>query len=205
MWSIGNEWNYNGLYVHMGYNECIARIKQVAQIVKQHDPDHPVSSIYGDLGRFGHAAHALASSIDVFGINVYRGIDFGNLFDAYAGISGKPMYLGEYGADAYNAIIGREDQASQAAATAALTAQIMKRSSVHPGGICMGGFIFELVDEHWKDDSGSPWDQDVGGVAPGAGPYPDMVFNEEWWGLMTIDRVPRLAFTVYSKLPIPGR
>jgi len=135
--------------------------------------------------------------------NVYRGIEFGDFFDVYASKSAKPMFLGEYGGDAFNAWSGREDQAAQAAATAVLTAQIIKRTSLKPGGVCLGGFVFELADEWWKDEDGSPWNQDVGGVAPGAGPHPDMTFNEEWWGLTTIDRVPRLAYTVYSKLPLP--
>jgi len=41
-------------------------------------------------------------------------------------------------------------------------------------------------------------------VPPGAGPYPDSVFNEEWWGLVKIDRTPRKAFAAFRDVAVPG-
>ncbi|CAE7197039.1 GUSB [Symbiodinium natans] len=73
MWSIGNEWNYNGLYVGMSFFDCIAKIRDVAEVVRQLDTDHPISSIYGDTGKLDQASEALPE-IDVWGINAYRGI-----------------------------------------------------------------------------------------------------------------------------------
>merc|ERR1712176_1627338 len=139
------------------------------------------------------------------GLNVYSGIGFYGLFDEYAGISGKPMFFGEYGADAYNANpdVRREDQDAQAEATTALTNEINSRSTVRQGGVCIGGFVFEFNDEWWKDGAGSPWEHDVGGIAPGGGPHPDRTFNEEWWGLVDIDRNPRRAFQAYARIAIP--
>jgi len=130
-------------------------------------------------------------------------IGFGDLFDAYAARSGKPMFFGEYGADAFNANIGREDQGAQARATTELTQEIVRRSAVRPNGICLGGFVFEFADEWWKDGKGSPAKHDNGGVAPGGGPYPDMTFNEEWWGLVTVDRATRKAFEAYAAVGLP--
>jgi len=40
---------------------------------------------------------------------VQGGISFGNLFDDFAGQTSKPLFLGEYGADAFNAETFGED------------------------------------------------------------------------------------------------
>mmetsp|Transcript_30172 Transcript_30172/g.71231 ORF Transcript_30172/g.71231 Transcript_30172/m.71231 type:complete len:342 (+) Transcript_30172:2-1027(+) len=201
MWTIGNEWNYNGLYVEMSSSASMSRVADVARLVKANDNTRPVASIYGEVP----SQHVIDSlrDIDVWGINVYRGIGFGDVFEKYAGRSGKPLFLGEYGADAYNANTRSEDQAAQAKATRELTEEVMRRSSVRAGGTCFGAFIFEFADEWWKDGSGSRSVHDVGGVAPGGGPYPDFTFNEEWWGLVDINRNPRQAFDAYAAVPLP--
>mmetsp|Transcript_150723 Transcript_150723/g.420140 ORF Transcript_150723/g.420140 Transcript_150723/m.420140 type:complete len:581 (-) Transcript_150723:534-2276(-) len=198
MWVVGNEWNYNGLYVGMSHDAAVARILDVVKLIKQHDADHPVSTIYGEIP----SASTLSSlnEIDVWGTNVYRGISFGNLFDVWASRSSKPMYLGEYGADAWDAKGQGENQNAQALATTSLTEEIVKQSSTRAGGVCSGGMIFEFNDEWWKDDQGSRWQHDVGGHAPGGGPYPDYTFNEEWWGLVDIERTPRQAYYAYQRV-----
>merc|ERR1719343_1763055 len=93
--------------------------------------------------------------VDLWGINKYSGLTFGNLFPAWASLSQKPMFLGEFGADAYNAKTRQVDEASQAKATSLLTQQIVEASAVR-GGVCVGGLIFELSDEWWKDGQGNP-------------------------------------------------
>jgi len=202
MWSIGNEWNYNGLYTGMGLWDAAARLQEVASVIKQHDNAHPVACIFGELHNL-KAVDARMPGVDVWGVNAYRGISFGGLFDGYAGLVSKPLFLGEYGADAFNAKIGREDQQAQAKATAALTREIVSHSSL-TGGVCIGGFVFELADEWWKDGEGSSRVHDIGGTAPGSGPYPDMTFNEEWWGLADIDRAQRAALRALSEIGTPA-
>jgi len=202
MWTIGNEWNYNGLYVGMGFWESVARLEEAASLIKRNDAAHPLGCIYGELAGLQDAAARL-TDVDVWGINAYRGISFGDMFDVYAGLSAKPLFLGEYGADAWNAKVSREDQESQAKATKALTEEIVQHSSI-TGGVCMGGFVFELADEWWKDGDGDVFKHDTGGDAPGGGPYPDATFNEEWWGLVDIDRNPRAAFRALADVGIPG-
>ena len=139
--------------------------------------------------------------IDIWGINAYRGIDHRELFDAWAAASDKPMYLGEYGADAWDSRgSGQLNLEAQAEATRELTVQIMDRYTGREGGVASGGFIFEWADEWWKDASGSPDVQDTGGAAPGGGPHPDQVFNEEFWGIVDIERNPRPAYEVLREL-----
>ena len=199
MWAVGNEWNYNGLYVGLSFEEARERVRQVVDVIKTVDQYmHPVTTIFGEVPD-AYTVQVLAN-VDVWGLNVYNGISFGNRFDAYAAVSSKPMYFGEYGADAWNTNIGAEDQASQAQATTALTQEIVAHSTVY-GGVCMGGFIFEWADEWWK--AGNEFDHDTGGIAPGGGPYPDQTFNEEWWGLVDIDRNPRQAYYAYQAVVTP--
>merc|ERR1719450_1559576 len=157
---------------------------------------HPIASVYGELPSVETIARL--PEVQVWGINYYDMDSFSDLFDRWSARSSLPMFLGEYGADAYNALTGGIDEAAHAHATRRLTTEILDRSSVRAGGVCAGGLIFELTDEWWKDDAGSPHAQDIGGIAPGGGPYPDRTFNEEWWGLLTINRIPREAYRAYA-------
>jgi len=200
MWSVGNEWNYNGCYMGLGYWDCLARVREVVRLVKSLDSRHPVASVYGELPK----AHELRelSDVDVWGINFYDELSFSDLFERWEALSSKPMFLGEYGADAYDGLAGREDPGAQAHATAVLSQEIVTHSSIS-GGVCLGGIIFEFADEWWKDAHGSPSEHNVGGIAPGGGPHPDRIFNEEWWGLVELDRTPRQAYWAYAGVEAP--
>jgi len=200
MWSVGNEWNYNGFYVGLDFDASAARVNEVAQRIKSLDPDTPVATIYGELPGSGLVDQL--DHIDIWRVNVYRGISFGDLFDQWQGIADKPMFIGEYGADAYNANddgsgtpIGYDPE-SQNLAVVALTQEIAD-NLVFEGALgnqrgVLGGLFFEWADEWWK--AGNPDQHDVGGTAPGGGPYPDGTFNEEYWGIVDIDRNPRCGF-----------
>lgn len=201
MWVIGNEWNYNGMYIGLPFESARDLVRQAVDLIKQNDKDHPVSTIHGEIPE--PETLEVLSGVDVWGINKYSGIDFGSLFDDWGKISSKPMYLGEYGADVYDSKHKRLDEADQAMATTVLSGQITQASSVN-GGVCIGGIIFELADELWKDISGSPSVHDVGGVSPGSGPFPDFTFNEEWWGLLQYNGTPRKAYEAYKQVVIPG-
>ena len=199
MWAIGNEWNYNFLYYDMSLIEARERINEVAAAIKEVDRTHPVTTIYGYLP----SSFTIQSmpDIDIWGLNVYSGITFGNLFQDWARLSDKPMYLAEYGADSWNANIGALDEESQAEATRTLTQIIINESSgSYPENRSIGGTIFSFNDEWWKDSSGSLDTQDTGGFAPGGGPYPDNTFNEEYWGIVDIDRNPRQAYYALQEL-----
>jgi len=202
MWVIGNEWNYNGIYSGLTLWESVRKLNDAAKFIKQNDNEHPVSTIFGEVP----PAEVLKAmpDIDIWGLNSYRGISHGNLFDTFAKRSNLPFYLGEYGADAHNANGAFEDEVSQGKATEQLTREINDRSAAI-GGDVLGGFLFEFNDEWWKDSTGKgPWVHDVGGIAPGGGPYPDMTFNEEFWGIVDIDRKPRVAFSTYAAMPNPA-
>jgi hypothetical protein len=192
LWLLGNEWNYNGLYVDLAQDVALARLNEAAALVRAADVNHPLATVYGELP--SSEIVAAMPLIDLWGINAYRGISFGALFDDWAARSDKAMFLAEYGADAYNANSAQYDPMSQAEAVSALTLELATNGSAFGAGPCAGGTLFEWADEWWKDASGSPDAQEVGGIAPGGGPYPDSTFNEEWWGVVDIDRNPRPAY-----------
>lgn len=188
-WLVGNEWNYNLLYDSADtIEEAVTALEAAAAHIQTLD-DRPVVTVYGGLPDASTIADL--PSVDIWGLNVYSGISFFGLFSEWEALSTKPMFLAEYGADAYNANLGQVDTASQATATRELTQEILD-NDVQNGGVAFGGTIFEWNDEWWK--AGNPSQQDTGGIAPGGGPYPDATFNEEFWGLVDIDRNLRPAY-----------
>jgi len=199
MWVLGNEWNYNGLYVGSSHADSLARLNEAAARILAIDDTHPIVTVYGEIPS-AQTVDAMPL-IDVWGINAYRGLSFGDLFDKFAAVSDKPMFLAEYGADAYDATMDAVNLAAQAQATGALAQEILDEAPAPGGdGQCLGGTIFEWADEWWKDGDGSLSAQEPGGIAPGGGPHPDQTFNEEWWGVVDIDRNPRPAYDALKAL-----
>lgn len=206
MWVIGNEWNYNGCYKGISHAACLSYIREAAVIAKQHDPQHPVATIYGRLPK--PEIIEQLPMIDVWGTNYYHGLVFhdeglggtGDLFLEWAKLSERPLFIGEYGADAWDSLRAREDGMSQARAVAMLTEDIVEHSTLS-NGVCIGGFVFEWNDEWWK--AGHPWVHNAVGFDWGGGPYPDFRYNEEWWGLVDIDRNAREAYYAYKEVEVP--
>ena len=61
--------------------------------------------------------------------------------------------------------------------------------------------MFEFNDEWWKSSDGSPFVHDTTGYYADWNPaaYPDSFANEEWFGIVTIDRDRRdVYFTLKS-------
>lgn len=199
MWCLGNEWNYNGLYVGDSLNQSTKKINEAAALIKAMDSVHPITTVYGNIPS-GTTIKQMPD-IDIWGLNVYSGLSFGSTFSSWSRRTDKPMYMAEYGADAWNARTDSLDLEAQAEATQVLTLSLMDYSSVdNPEGVCLGGTIFEFADEWWKDNNGTPDVQDAGGIAPGGGPHPDNTFNEEYWGIVDIDRNPRPAYEVLKEI-----
>jgi len=194
MWVVGNEWNYNKLYSPLSPAEVEARIGEVARLIKERDKVHPVATIHGELPS-ERTLHAL-TDIDIWGINTYRGSSFGKLFSQWTELSSKPMFVGEYGLDAY------QKEQRQADVVAALTREIVAQSSSLPSqGACFGGFVFEWADEWWKNPQGSPLEHDINTGAGEGGPHP---FHEEWFGLVDIDRNPRPSYWRFAAEATPA-
>ena len=220
-WAIGNEWNINlfhGKFQTLG--EAAAFCESVAALIKTLDTAHPVVSVYGELELEGvsletsaQIVNSLCPTVDIWGLNCYRGDNFGDLFEKWSSIASKPMVLTEFGADSYYTttlnypISGYEDESKQANFIANQLADIAPElSAIYPAtGCCLGGTVFEFSDEWWKvkaEDGGSMVLQDNGGFFTTSwNPYaqPDGCANEEYFGLFRIDRRPKKAVELLAE------
>jgi hypothetical protein len=221
MWAIGNEWNISTNLYHGKFStidEAAVATQSAAQLIKSLDTSHPVASIYGEieilpdqpLSKTQEIVNSVCTDVDIWGLNIYRGDNFGSLFSEWASISNKPMFLSEFGADSYLStvwypVVGYEDKTSQANYLRAQWTDIVSELSYFdPAKVCLGGTVFEYNDEWWKvlaQDGGSPNVQDNGGFETSwnTTAQPDGFANEEYFGIVTIDRTFKEAYTVLQQ------
>ena len=91
----------------------------------------------------------------------------------------------------FNSNSNSENEAEQAQATEIILNKIIENSD-----LCIGVTLFEFCDEWWK--AGNPNQQDIGGFS-NAIPY-DSFANEEYWGIVTRDRVPKQSYYVVQEI-----
>ena len=165
-------------------------------MIHQTDPSHPVTTAHGELP--DDSALASCPNVDVWGMNVYRWDHPEDVFSEWAAVSPKPMYLAEAGADSYMtaAGLGYEQGPSQKAQADA-NGKILDSVFSHQD-ICSGVALFSFSDEWWK--AGSPDTQDAGDEAAWSGGVPyDGAANEDYWGMVDIDRNKKLTFAVIKE------
>lgn len=216
-WEIGNEWNNNLFYSTekggsgvdekvLSIKECASLVRNIASFIKSQDKNHPVSTVLGDLPEgLKSEVKDIMPYVDLCAINVYAGLTLGDRLERWKKWSDKPLYLGECGADAFNQITNSYDPADQAKATRSIMTEVMNNlSAKNKNNVLVGACLFEWNDEWWKDPKGSPDTHTTGGFkVDNGGPYPDHFFNEEWFGVVTIDREPRPAYFVLKELFVP--
>ena len=193
MWELGNEYNYNPQWFGGEINNWYKSMEFVAQIIQLEDPSRLVSSAHGDLPDMD--ALNIAPSIQVWGMNVYRWDQPQSIFEEWEAISDKPMYFAELGADSYmtksteNYKKG-ENQLAQADANRIILEKVLSNNDKN-----IGSFIFQFTDGLWK--AGNPKKQDTGGSAPNSDGTPyDGTANEEYWGIVDINRNKKITFDV---------
>jgi hypothetical protein len=193
MWELGNEYNYNPQWFGGDINNWYKAMELVSQIIQIEDPDRLVSSAHGDLP--SKDALNIASSIQVWGMNVYRWDKPASIFSEWQAISDKPMYFAELGADSYmtkatNKYTKGINEQAQADANEIILNEVLSNYDKN-----IGSFVFQFTDGLWK--AGNPSKQDTGGSAPNSDGTPyDGTANEEYWGIVDINRNKKITFDV---------
>ena len=206
---VGEQHRAKAVYLYSMFEEAM-------KAVHEEDPDHPVGIVNGDVQYIDLIAE-LCPSLDIFGSNVYRGWKF---YDSlYADVQeklGKPVVFTECGADAFNALTGKEDQWAQL--------QYFKTQweEVYQMGYgkgkfqnVLGAFLFEWVDEWWKIYQWKDLEiHNDKGTWANSGYSLDFKegtnnMDEEWFGLcaqsrITVNgvnkRIPRAAYYFFCDL-----
>jgi beta-galactosidase len=238
MWILGNENNYSCLgRVNAWSSEEIdkepdpikrnaARYKiyysflnELAAEIHKIDYNHPVALGNGELVGL-EFAKLFAPDMDLVACIIYRGKTFGNLFNSLKMTYDKPVLIAEFGADAYDAFLKKEDQNIQAFFLESQWRQIFENlaNNKEGAGNCIGGTMFEWTDEWWKHDESNPenWKvHDTISTWSNGSYYFDIKaegnknMNEEWFGIVALSeqlenginkRVPRKAYYVIREL-----
>lgn len=196
IWELGNEYNYHPEWFGGDIQNWYNALSQATDQIHDIDQNHPVATAHGDMPD----KQALASNpnIDIWGLNVYRWDQPQSVFKEWQTVSDKPVYLSEAGADSYMKISKAgfkqgENQRAQAVANAKIIDAVFDRSDV-----ASGIFIFSFTDGLWK--AGNPDQQDIGGWAPNSSGVPyDGAPNEEYWGIVDINRNKKETFEVIKE------
>ena len=203
MYLLGNENNY-GLFWQGAETENIPvenRKSTIAAIhlyqlfneaaisMKAIDNNCPIAICNGDLMYLDIIAKE-CKDVDILGVNIYRGISFGEAFQRIKTVYNKPVMFTEFGADAFNEITKREDQKDQANCLVENWKEVYTNAA--GGGKaanCIGGFTFQFSDGWWKSgqdinlykhDSTASWSN--GGYKYDFKKGVNNM-NEEWFGI----------------------
>lgn len=164
MYLFGNESNYGLVWTSneienlpMGEQDIVKAgylydlMEKAMAACKEIDPDHPVGIVNGDTQYLDLIAK-LCPSLDVLGINAYRGYKFyDSFYENVKDVLNKPIVFTEAGADAFNDILMQEDQTAQMNYLKSQWKEIYEQA--YSKGKCenvLGGFVFEWMDEWWK-------------------------------------------------------
>ncbi len=195
-WELGNEYNYHPEWFDGDIKNWYSALNNAAKLIHQNDSSHPVATAHGELP--DSLALSTCPNIDVWGMNVYRWDNPETIFAEWSALSAKPMYLSEAGADSYMTVTkSGYEKGENEKAQADATANILEATFSNPE-ICAGVTLFAFVDELWK--AGNKDKLDPGGWAPNSSGVPyDGAPNEEYWGIVDIERNKKEAFEVVKE------
>ena len=196
-WELGNEYNYHPEWFGGNINVWYEALNNTASAIQALDKNHPVATAHGEIP--SEEVLNANPKIDIWGVNVYRWDQPGSLIEEWEKRSTLPLYFSEAGADSFMAAekdaysVGVNEDA-QADATAVILDQIFSRKD-----LINGVTLFSFTDGWWK--AGNPDQQDQGGWAPFSTGVPyDGAPNEEYWGIVDIDRKKKKAYHIVKNI-----
>ena len=203
LYLLGNENNY-GLFWEGAETENIPMedrkstkraehlyklFNEAAIAMKEIDKSYPVALCNGDL-LFLDIIKEECKDVDIFGVNMYRGVSFGDAFQKVKDALDKPILFTEFGADAFNAIENAEDQKSQAYYMLGNWREIYENAcGMGKSGNSLGGFTFQFSDGWWKFGQTKNLDIHDNNASWANGGYlndfklGENNMNEEWFGI----------------------
>lgn len=205
---VGQRSEVRAGYLYSLFEEAISVGRTIA-------PHVPFGIVNGDI-QYINLIQELIPSLQILGVNTYRGGEAYDLFFQSIRDLGVPFVYTEFGADAFNAKTGHEDQYNQADYIHRQWREIYQQSYGKGGyGNALGGFVFEWMDEWWKYDQEDYLDEhNVTGTWTNGG-YPHDAapgvnnMQEEWFGIVAqsprkVDginlRIPRSAYYMLQDL-----
>ncbi len=208
MWVLGNENNYGS--ANNADKDPVAYfqfVNNVARMIHEIDPDHPVALCNGDT-LFLDIFAKNAPEVDIFAGNVYRGdYGFGSFWEQVAGSADRPAFITEYGAPAYSRDLTLEEVEIEQANYHRgnwLDIKANMAGESDGAGNALGGVVFEWLDEWWKNYEPFYHDKKSEAIGPFTGGY----YFEEWFGLngqgngkhSPFLRQPRKAYDLYKEM-----
>jgi hypothetical protein len=201
MWAIGNEQNLNNGNSNAAWYTLL---NQMAGDAKAIDSNHPVTSVQGEIPgatdyQIGSAAlgtdDPTMTNLDLWSVTSYRGMSFGNLFSVMASSTTKPVFIAEFGKDAYRDSTAQEDQSMQASYINSQWQEIAANASASAAGkVIVGGTVFEWTDEWWKDLGGvSCFSHDTAVLFVRPADTVDPNYQDEWFGMASVSPVDAVS------------
>lgn len=195
-WELGNEYNYHPEWFDNALENWYRALNTAALEIHNIDPNRPVATAHGDLP--SKQVVDLCEAVDIWGMNVYRWDNPSSILEEWQGISNKPMYISEAGADSFMTVANAQYEAGVNERAQADATDKILRAILEAKQPCIGLTLFSFTDGWWK--AGNVDKQDRGGWAPNSSGVPyDGAPNEEFWGIVDIDRRKKEVFFTLKK------
>jgi len=187
LWLLGNENQHPWTKTNADKYpvEYAKFVNEVAQMVKELDPEHPVGICQLAAEDIKILARH-APEVDIYGANVYAGpYSMGSTTQLVKEYYDRPLLFTEWGCDAYHQDKGPDEQ-SQAEYIRGNWKDIALNVAGGTGeGNVIGGVVFEWMDEWWKSDKDNRPNPASHQCLKGdiIFPFKDGWSHEEWLGI----------------------